>query len=111
MKDVSELSTKICIKSVDHLECNDMHTILTLPTHEHGASLCICLQFHGHHSWWVGLLITPFLCKVAWCLRPQRRLVVREEAFMSVLAQGPACARTEVHGVFSIQTYLSTSAG
>lgn len=58
---------------------------------------------------WVGLLVASFLWKLTECFPVPQKLVLREDAFKTVPAQGPLGPVSDVHSIFSNRDLLSTS--
>lgn len=67
--------------------------------------MIVIVMVHRCHSW-MGLLVAFLLRMPAWCL-----LVIMEETFLSVLAQGSLGPRSQVQGDFISRNLPSTSEG
>lgn len=63
------------------------------------------------HPSLVGPLVAFLLQTTSLCLKIPRKLALREEAFMSVRAQGTLGPVSEGHNVFSSRDLPSTSRG
>lgn len=67
--------------------------VTTAPLGNHAVLVIVVV--HSRHSG-VGLLVAPFLWKLAWCLLVSWKVALREEKFRSVLAHRPPDPVSEV---------------
>lgn len=65
-----------------------------------GLLYYVITVIHRGHSW-VGLLVASLLWKLAWYLLLLWKLVLKKEAFMSILSQETLGHISEVHGIFN----------